>query len=98
MASQQQFPLDLNTPLAQLWARNGGRQRQKDQLLSVQSATMQNEQLRSDAHMEARSWAVMGRKKRAALLGTKWKEAKDCIETRNPILETAEADGHSFNK
>ena len=98
MASQQQFPLDLNTPLAHMWARNGGRQRQKDQLLSVQSATMQREQLRSYAHMEARSWEVMVSKERAVLLETKWKEAKDSIETRNRILREAATAGHSLNQ
>src|SRR6267378_1163489 len=86
MATQQQFPLDPTTPLAQLWARNGGRKRQKDQLLSVQSATIQREQLRAYAHMEARSWEVVESKERALPLETKWKEAKESIETRNRLL------------
>src|SRR5713101_8430837 len=98
MATQQQFALDPNTPLAQLWARNGGRKRQKDQLLSVQSATMQREQLRSYAHMEARSWEVVESKERALPLETKWKEAKETIETRNRILREAAAAGHSLNQ
>src|SRR5258708_15951901 len=98
MATQQQFPLDPTTPLAQLWARNGGRKRQKDQLLSVQSATMQREQLRAYAHMEARSWEVVESKERALPLETKWKEAKESIETRNRILREAAAAGHSLNQ
>jgi len=98
MATQQQFPLQPNTPLAQLWARNSGRKRQKDQLLSVQSATMQREQLRAYAHIEARSWEVVDSKERALPLETKWKEAKESIETRNQILREAAVAGHSLNQ
>jgi small-conductance mechanosensitive channel len=98
MATQQQFPMDPNTPLGQLWARNGGRKRQKDQSLSLQSSTMQREQLHAYAHMEARSWEVVESKERAVALETKWKEAKESIETRNRILREAAAAGHSLNQ
>ncbi len=98
MATQQQFPMDPNTPLGQLWARNGGRKRQKDQSLSLQSSTMQREQLRAYAHMEARSWEVVESKERAVALETKWKKAKETIETRNRILREAAGAGHSLNQ
>ena len=98
MATQQQFPLDPNSALAQLWARNGGRKRQKDEPLLVPSATMQREQLRAYAHMEARSWEVVESKERAAVLETKWKDAKESIETRCRVLREAAAAGHILNQ
>jgi hypothetical protein len=98
MATQQQFPLDPNSALAQLWARNGGRRRQKVEHLSPQSGTMQREQIRSYAHIEARSWEVVDSKERALDLESKWKEPKESIETRNQVLREAAAAGHSLNQ
>ena len=97
MATQQQFPLDPNTALAPIWMRNGGRQRQTGELLQVQSATMQREQLRSYAHMEARSWQVIDPKERLLLLDVKWKDAKESIETRCRSLRDGAAAGRKLN-
>jgi hypothetical protein len=97
MATQQQFPLDSDTALAPISMRNGGRKRHKGELLPVQSATMQREQLRSYAHMEARTWQVIDRKERPFLLDVKWKEAKDSIETRCRTLRETAAAGHALN-
>jgi cyclic beta-1,2-glucan synthetase len=98
MATQQQFPLDPHAALSQMWARNIGRKRQKDELVSVQSMMMQREQLRAYAHMEARSWQVADGKQRAIALETKWKEAKRSIETRGRILREAAAAGHELSE
>lgn len=98
MATQQQVPLDPNTAAAQLWARNSGRKRHKDELASVQSATMRREQLRSYAHMEAHTWEVVESRERVLALDTKWKEAKESIESRNRSLRNAAAAGHSLNQ
>ena len=98
MATQQQFHLDPDSALAQLWARNGGRKRQKDEPFSLPSATMQREQLRSYAHIEARSWEVVEGKERSAVLETKWREATKSIETRVRVLREAAAAGHLLNQ
>jgi hypothetical protein len=97
MATQQQFPLDPNSALAPISMRNGGRKRHDHELLQVQSATMQREQLRSYAHMEARSWQVIDRKERPFLLEVKWREAKESIETRCRTLRDAATAGHKLN-
>ena len=81
MATQQQIPLDPNTALGPIWTRGSGRQRQTGELLQVESPTMRREQLRSYAHMEARSWQVMDGRERPVLLDVKWKDAKESIET-----------------
>jgi len=47
MATQQQFPLNPDISLAPISVRNSGRKRYNSELLQVQSATMQREQLRS---------------------------------------------------
>jgi cyclic beta-1,2-glucan synthetase len=97
MATQQQFPLDVDAALAAIWIRNGGRKRHKDEPLPVQPATMHRDEIRSYAHMEARSWKVIRSNERASLLELKWKEAKRSIETRCKILRDASAAGHALN-
>ncbi len=97
MATQQQFPLDPNTALAPISMRNGGRKRHAGELLHVQSVAMQREQLRSYAHMEARSWQVIDGKERPVFLDVKWREAKESIETRCRSLREAAAAGHTLN-
>jgi cyclic beta-1,2-glucan synthetase len=97
MATQQQFPLDPNAALTPIWVRNGGRKRHNDETLRGQSATIQRGQIRSYAHMEARSWRVIDSKDRAFLLELNWKEANQSIETRCKILRDASAAGQTLN-
>ena len=97
MATQQQLTLDPNTALAPIWMRNGGR-RQNGELQKVQSATMQREQLRSYAHMEARSWQVIDGKERPFLLDAKWKDAKESIEKRCRSLRDGATAGRKLNR
>ena len=101
MATQQQFPLDpntdLSTALAPAWMRKGGRKRHKDELLPLQSATIQREQIRSYAHTEARSWQVSDAKERTFLMEVKWREAKESIETRCRTLRDGAAAGRALN-
>src|SRR5258706_63614 len=77
--------------------RNGGRKRHAGELLHVQPVAMEREQLRSYAHMEARSWQVIDGKERPVLLDVKWREAKESIETRCRSLREAAAAGHTLN-
>jgi cyclic beta-1,2-glucan synthetase len=97
MATQQQFRLDPNTALAPIWTRNAGRKRHPHELVSLQPATMQREQLRSYAQMEARSWQVIDTKGRASLLEVKWAQAKESIEARCQMLRDDSAAGRVLN-
>jgi cyclic beta-1,2-glucan glucanotransferase len=95
MATQQQFPLDPNTALAPMWMRNSGRKHHKD--APLHTVTMLRDQIRSYAHMEARSWKVVDKKERAFLLELNWREVKHSIETRCKALRDAAAAGHSLH-
>jgi hypothetical protein len=95
MATQQQFPLDPNTALAPILIRNAGRLRRQDQALLSATAIMQREQLRSYAHMEARSWIIDG-KGRSSLLEVKWRDTKECIEKHCQALRDAATAGHAL--
>jgi len=102
MATPQQYPidpkLDAKAPLSEVWLRHVDRKRHKDEaLLLLHPSTMQREQLRSYAHMEARSWQVAAAKERTSFLEKKWKEAKESIESRCQVLRNAAEAGHALH-
>src|ERR1700737_2376693 len=96
MATQQQFPLGPKTAPAPIWKRNVERKRHLDEGLPPQPA-MQREQLRSYAHIEARSWHVIDTQGRGSSMETKWREAKESIETRCQMLRAASAAGRTLD-
>jgi hypothetical protein len=96
MATQQQFPIDPDTALASVLMRNGGRPR-NEELLPLQSATVQGEQIRSYAHMEARSWQVKDGKERTYLMEVKRRDAKESIETGCRVLREGAVAGRALN-
>jgi len=97
MATQQQIPLDPNTALTPTWVRNGGRKRRSGEMLQGKFATMLSGQIRSYAHLEARSWKVSDGKDRGYLLELNWREARQSIETRCKILSDASAAGQTLS-
>jgi cyclic beta-1,2-glucan synthetase len=96
MATPQQFSIDSNTALTSMLARTPGRKRSHEQTLS-QGVAILREQLRSYAHMEARTWNLTGSKRRASFLDVKWREAQESIEKRCQKLRDASAAGHELN-
>ncbi|HLZ93631.1 MAG TPA: glucoamylase family protein [Candidatus Acidoferrum sp.] len=96
MATHQQFSLDPNAALASMLARSPGRRRPHEEAIS-QGVAMLREQLRSYAHMEARSWNLKGNKRSGSLLEAKWKEAKESIEKQCKKLREAATAGHVLN-
>jgi cyclic beta-1,2-glucan synthetase len=97
MATRQQLPLDSSGALAPPWTRNPGRKRHQNEALPLQAA-IQREQIRSYAHMEARSWKVVASKDRAFLLELNWKEVNQSIETRCKTLREASAVGQRLHR
>ena len=96
MATQQQYPLDPQAALSQLWSGSGLRKRHKDNGVQ-QPPALQMEQLRSYARMEAGSWQAPASKKRTRFLEGKWKEVRESIETRCQMLRNAVDAGHALN-
>ena len=96
MATQQQFPLDLNAALVPFWMR-AARQRHNDDRELVHAATLRNEQLRAYAHIEAQTWQAIASEERPVLLEVKRREAEESIEKRYRALRDAATAGHALN-
>ena len=97
MATQQQFPSDLNAALAPTWMRVV-RQRYTVNRDTPHAATLQQEQLRSYAHIEAQAWQGVASQERPVLLEMKRNEAEESIEKRYRALREAATAGHALNK
>jgi hypothetical protein len=71
--------------------------RQKGKLVSTPSHTpgMQIAELRSHAHLEARSW-IVGNKRTAAVLESMLEEARNSVESRCQVLRNMIAAGHTL--
>ena len=98
MATQQQFPLDVSTALDPIWRRNGARRRNQLESLPPHATAMQREQLRSYAHLEARSWKLTSARRNNSFLEQKYQRTKESLETQIQALRKRAASGSALNR
>ena len=98
MGTQQPIQFDPNAALAPFWIKNAPRNRSHgEEAFAVHSGTLQDEQVRSFAQLEAKSWKLTSAKRDTSLLQQKWMQSKEAIETQVQTLKNLVAAGQALH-
>jgi cyclic beta-1,2-glucan glucanotransferase len=95
MGTQQPIQLDPHAALAPFWMKNPPRKRVQASTYPLHTAGLQNEQIRSYAHLEAQSWRLSAAKHNDHFLRQKWAATRQAIESQIQTLKDVSAAGQT---
>ena len=97
MATQQQPVLDANqATLTSPAVRDAWRRKDDANTPASHDVGLLISQLRSYAHLEARTWIVRSKAPKTNILENKLKDAKDAVESRCQMLRNMATAGHTL--